>query len=119
MTTAEIKTMVMFQTNNDADDLGDFMPHLMHYINEGYDLLHDAYTRKHPETLLARDSDTPVLPPWAHRAIADYATWLVYRNGNPSKQQRGYAFRNAFEEVKAQLRESAGGRIRNFFNIPE
>jgi hypothetical protein len=119
MTTAEIKTMVMFQTNNDADDLGDFMPHLMHYINEGYDLLHVAFTHKHPEVLLTRDIDTPVLPPWSHRAIADYATWLVYRNGNPSKQQRGYPFHSAFEQVESQLRESAGAGIRNFYNIPE
>lgn len=119
MTTAEIKTMVMFQTNNDADDLGDYMPHLMHYINEGYDLLHEAFTREHPAVPLSRDVDVPVLPDWAHRAIADYATWLVYRNGNPSKQQRGYAFREAFERVKARLLEARGGQHRYFFNIPE
>lgn len=119
MTTAEIKNMVMFQTNNDADDLGDFMPHLLHYINEGYDLLVEAFAHKHPDPLLSRDADVPDLPAWSHRALADYATWLIYRNGNPAKQQRGYAFHSAFEAVKAKLREAPGSGIRNFFNIPE
>lgn len=36
MNLLEIKNMVMFQTNNDADDLGDFLPYLEDYINEGY-----------------------------------------------------------------------------------
>lgn len=119
MTTAEIKNMVMFQTNNDADDLGDFMPHLIHYINEGYDILVEAFTQKHTASLLSRDTDIPDLPEWAHRAIADYATWLVYRNGNPVKQQRGYAFRSAFDQVKSLLREAAGSGNRRFINIPE
>ena len=36
MTVGEIKNAVMFQTNNDTDDVGDFLPYLMDYINEGY-----------------------------------------------------------------------------------
>lgn len=122
MTVAEIKNMVMFQTNNDADDLGDFMPHLMHYVNEGYDLLLEAYTKTRlaePTQRMTKDTDIPELPVWMHRAIADYATWLVYRNGNPQKQQRGYAFLSAFESVAALARESgANGKAQNFFNIP-
>ena len=121
MTVAEIKHMVMFQTNNDADDLGDFMPHLMHYINEGYDLLTEACTRKHlePKALLTKDIDTPALPDWMHRALADYATWMVYRNGNPQKQQRGFVFRNAFETVRAKAKEMGSGeRVEHFLNIP-
>ena len=39
MTLAEIKNLIMFQTNNDKDDLGDYLPYLMDYINEGYDRL--------------------------------------------------------------------------------
>ena len=117
MTVAEIRNMVMFQTNNDADDLGDFMPHLMHYINEGYELLLDAFKRT-GEKLLMNAEDIPQIPHWAHRAIADYATWLVYRNGNAQKQQRGYAFRSAFEEVQRLARETASGRVEHFINIP-
>ena len=41
MTLKQIQDQVMFQTNNDADDLPDFLPHLHDYINEGYDLLVD------------------------------------------------------------------------------
>lgn len=121
MTVAEIKNMVMFQTNNDADDLGDFMPYLMHYINEGYELLLKAF-REPPvseaQPLLLSAEDSPRIPGWAHRALADYATWLIYRNGNAQKQQRGYAFRSAFEEVERIARETASGRVRNFINIP-
>lgn len=121
MTVAEIKSMVMFQTNNDADDLGDFMPHLLHYINEGYDILLDAFKENHiadPTQRMTKDSDTPELPVWMHRALADYATWMVYRNGNPQKQQRGYAFRAAFEVVASQAREARAGKVEQFYNIP-
>ena len=92
MTFAEIKEQVMFQTNNDADDLEDFLPHVDDYVNEGYDRLVNAWAKNHiPMTerpTLKEDSDIPALPFWTHRALADYATWLVYRNGNPQKQQR-------------------------------
>lgn len=126
MTVAEIKNLIMFQTNNDADDLGDFLPYLMDYINEGYDLLLYARDRTHisdnPVLKLVNDTDVPDLPLWTHKAIADWATWLVYRNGNPQKQQRGYAFRSAFMDVSAQLTEQgadgSGSKVKKIINIP-
>lgn len=120
MTLTEIENEVMFQTNNDADDLGDYVPYLVDYVNEGYDRLVYAWTGEHAETKLADESDTPVLPEWTHRALADWATWLVYRNGNPQKQNRGYAFRTAFEEVLGKIIAEGGkdGKVTNFFNIP-
>lgn len=121
MTVAEIKNMVMFQTNNDAEDLGDFMPHLLHYINEGYEILLKAAGKpgvSEAQPFLATDNMSPDLPGWAHRALADYATWLIYRNGNPAKQQRGYAFRNAFEEARLRVIEDAKGKVTHFTNIP-
>ena len=33
MTLLELKQQVMFQTGNDAEDLGDFQPHLTDYLN--------------------------------------------------------------------------------------
>lgn len=126
MTVGEIKNEVMFQTNNDADDLGDFMPYLMDYINEGYDRLVYAWVGVHPSddyetwTLLHEDTDTPGTPEWTHRALVDYATWLVYRNGNSQKQNRGYAFRSAFDEVIAKITSQGGknGKVTRFKNIP-
>lgn len=121
MTVAEIKNMVMFQTNNDAEDLGDFMPHLLHYINEGYEILLKAVGKpgiSEAQPFLTTDTMVPDLPGWMHRALADYATWLVYRNGNPNRQQRGYAFRTAFEEVRLRAIDDTGGKIRHFTNIP-
>lgn len=125
MTVSEIKNEIMFQTNNDTDDLGDFLPYLMDYINEGYDRLVYAFAKVHLASdtdyvKLALDTDTPALPAWTHRALADWATWLVYRNGNPQRQNRGYPFRSAFEEVEAQIIAQGGahGIVRNFFNIP-
>ena len=47
MNLLEIKQHVLFQTNNDADDLGDFLPHLTDYINEGYDKLIVAWCGEH------------------------------------------------------------------------
>ena len=129
MTLSEIQEQVMFQTNNDAEDVGDFEPYLVGYINDGYDRLLYAYEKVHPETgsvgypLLNADLDKPKLPEWAHTALADWATWLVYRNGNPQKQQRGYHFRAAFDEIERRI-TSTGGKagmakpVTNFYNIP-
>lgn len=126
MTVAEIKNAVMFQTNNDADDVGDYLPYLLDYINEGYDMLVFAWDKVHLDSThetyvpLVEDADAPATPEWTHRALADWATWLVYRNGNPQKQNRGYQFRAAFEEIlrKVISEGGSGGRVRNFFNIP-
>ena len=132
MTLGEIKDQVMFQTNNDAEDIDDYLPHVDDYINDGYDRLVSAWTKNHvPQEdypRLTEDDDEPNLPEWLHRYLADWATWLVYRNGNPQKQQRGMAYRYAFEEVLAKIADQGGAdglnedgtqkRYRNFINIP-
>lgn len=132
MTVEDIKNEVMFQTNNDADDVGDFLPSLLGYINDGYDRLVKVWTKSHtPQEdypRLTEDSDEPNLPEWTHRYIADWATWLVYRNGNPSKQNRGLAFRNSFEEICSKIAGEGGAdginpdgtnkQFKYFFNIP-
>lgn len=112
MTFQEIKARVMFQTNNDADDVGDFMPHLDGYANAGYDLLLGAWDGAHVGgegyPPLDGNLDAPALPEWAHAAVCDYATWLVYRNGNPQKQQRGMQFLLAFHEALSRLQAQGG-----------
>jgi len=112
MTLGEIKNQVMFQTNNDEEDVVDYLPHLLDYINDGYDRLVKVWVKNHiPQgeyPLLEEDEDEPALPQWTHRALCDWATWLVYRNGNPQKQQRGLAFKTAFEEVLAKLADEGG-----------
>ena len=132
MTFTEIKDQVMFQTNNDAEDIEDYLPHVNDYINEGYDRLVKAWVKNHiPQAdypKLEDDGDEPMLPDWTHRAIADWATWLVYRNGNPQKQQRGMQYKFAFEEILARIADEGGAdglnedgtskRYRNFINIP-
>ena len=131
MTLAEIKDEIMFQTNNDAEDVGDYMPHLLDYINEGYDRLMSAWEKNHiptEHTRLDYDTDVPALPEWLHRSICDWATWLIYRNGNPQKQQRGMAFRAAFEEILRKIADEGGAdglnedgsrkQYKHFINIP-
>ena len=112
MTLAEIKDQIMFQTNNDAEDVGDYLPHLVDYINEGYDRLMNAWHKNHipfgDYDRLEIDPDEPELPEWTHRALADWATWLIYRNGNPQKQQRGMAYRNAFDEILVKIADEGG-----------
>ena len=132
MTFAEIKEQVMFQTNNDSDDLEDFLPHVDDYVNEGYDRLVNAWAKNHipmeERPALTGDGDIPNLPVWTHRALSDYATWLVYRNGNPQKQQRGLYFLRRFEEILGQIADEGGAaglnedgtrkRFNRFVNIP-
>lgn len=125
MTLSEINAQIMFQTNNDIDDLGDFKPHITDYINQGYDLLVEAYTGEHvtadSETYpaLVDNSDEPNLPEYSHRAIVDFATYLIYRNGNIVKQNRGQAYYNAFYEVLVKLKYEGGTRNKplRFINI--
>ena len=132
MTLSEIQEQIMFQTNNDADDLGDYTPHINDYINEGYDRIVIVWDNRHVPSAdypkLEQDTDVPLLPEGIHRYIADWATWLIYRNGNPQKQNRGMAFRSSFEDMLSRL-AGAGGKngldddgnpkkYRNFINIP-
>ena len=113
MTLSDIQEQVMFQTNNDPDDLGDFTPHINDYINEGYDRIIILWDNKHVPCTdyprLEEAEDTPNIPEWIHRYIADWATWLIYRNGNPQKQQRGMQFRYSFEELLNKI-SSMGGK---------
>lgn len=134
MTLKELKSRVMFQTNNDEEDVGDYLPHLVDYINDGYDRLVQVWDKQHATDEsreyppLEGDSDEPITPWWTHRYLADWATWLVYRNGNPQKQQRGYAFREAFMEMLAKVAGEGGANGLNpdgtqkqykfFINIP-
>ena len=133
MTLSEIQDQIMFQTNNDADDLGDYLPHLNDYINEGYDRICIIWDNSHVPCenypALTDGTDVPNLPEWMHRYIADWATWLVYRNGNPQKQQRGRAYWQHFTELLSKLADGGGKaglnedgsqkRYKNFFNIPK
>lgn len=134
MTLGEIKYQVLYQTNNDEDDIGDFEPHLNDYINDGYDRLVKVWDNAHVKfnaELYARldeDTDVPETPEWTHRYLADWATWLVYRNGNPSRQNRGYPFRESFERMLSQVALEGGAKgvnedgslkkYRYFRNIP-
>ena len=132
MTLAEIKNQIMFQTNNDEDDIEDYLPHLVDYINDGYDRMVKVWTKNHaPQEsypLLEDDTDEPQTPAWTHRYLCDWATWLVYRNGNPQKQNRGMAYRASFEEALARIAGEGGAdglnddgtnvQYRYFRNIP-
>lgn len=126
MTLKELKDAVLFETNNDADDLGDFEPHLTDYLNEGYDRLVEAMGGGHvgPDSdrfpPLSHERSSPETPEWTHRAIADWAAWLVYRNGSAVKQSRGRMFQTAFEETLSRVRamsaeERDGGKRNNRF----
>ena len=121
MNLSEMKAFVMFQTNNDAQDAGEYEPFLLDYINEGYDRLAWAYARKHVEEggafpPLMLDGDEPELPAWAHLGIANWAAWCVYRNGNPGKQNRGYQYRSAADETAARILNGADAT--HFVNVP-
>lgn len=132
MTLAEIKNQIMFQTNNDAEDIDDYLPHVIDYINDGYDRLVKVWTKNHiPQEdypRLTEDTDVPRVPEWTHRALCDWATWLVYRNGNPQKQNRGMAYYSAFNEVLSKISDEGGAsglnedgtqkQYRKFINIP-
>ena len=123
MTLADIKTQALFQFGSDTDVMDDYeyMPHIVDYANEAYDILMWAWKDNHvpDENLLKDDNDAPDLPDWAHRAIADYTTWMLYRNGNSARQNRGQAYLSNFNMIKNRLQVEKYGGVRNFYNIPD
>ena len=123
MTLAEIKTQALFQFGNDTDALDEyeFMPHIVDYANEGYEILFWYWKDIHiPDDMkLRREEDVPQLPEWAHRAIADYTTWMLYRNGSSARQNRGQAYWDSFIDCRNRLRsEKNGGHPHHFHHIP-
>lgn len=125
MTLAEIRSMAMFQSNNDEEDLYEFQPALDKYINEGYDKLAEAYSDGHIDDdsnlypSLTEADDEPNLPAWCHRALADYGTYLIYRNGNVTKQNRSIPYLQLFNEMLIKVRQAGSkrnGKL-HFFNL--
>jgi hypothetical protein len=102
----ELKQRAVYQAVSDADEVEELTPYVDQYINEGYErLLTMAGLTENP---LLLDEDEPVLPEWMHPAIADYATFLLLRNGNPQRQSRGIQFRAAYEETVARFFRDGG-----------
>ena len=129
MTLKDLREHALFQSNNDAEDLSEFNPALDKYINEGYDKLTMAYAKLHldqtkedgttPYTTLANTTDAVQLPTWCHRAIGDFATYMIYRNGNALKQNRGIPYYEMFMRAKMML-EREGMKNRggaHFYNL--
>lgn len=109
MTYENIRDMVMRQMSNDTTDYTEY-PDIAIYINEGYDELLWAYVKQHLSDeegadypLLSGDDDEPLTPIYTHRAIADYATYMLYRNGNTNRQNRGVPYYQEFRRVHSRL----------------
>ena len=122
MNLQELKEQVLFQIGTDLEEMDEALPFLLRFLNDGYDRLAMAcfgqhVSMDHPSLLpLAHDRAVPAIPVWAHGAIADWASWMLYRSGGASRQSRGYVFKSAFEETEKKLRlEKTAQR---FTNIP-
>ena len=116
MTVKECKDFIMHQfMSMEPEDVQAYLPHLMIYLNEGYDKLVYAWANEHAGhtdfPMLKEDSQTPNIPERYHKALCDWATWCMYRNGNAQKQQRGYEYRRAFEEALAEMENSGGEAV--------
>ncbi len=110
MTLAEIGALALFQAGYDESDQPDFEPALTGYVNEGYQKLLRALGCG--ELRLREQGDIPNLPLRLHRSLADYACWMLMRNGNALRQQRGAVFLQAFEAVCAEAASSRNRKMR-------
>jgi hypothetical protein len=103
----DLEKLALSQLGLDTDDLNEQKTNLDIYLNEGYDKLLKVYKNVHTgETgypILSTDTQEPLTPAWSHRAIADYATWALSRNGSAQKQNKGAIFWNTFNDMEAQL----------------
>jgi hypothetical protein len=112
MTFLAIEKLTLSQLGLDEEDLSEQKTNLDVYLNEGYDKLLLAYKGVHTGAtgypVLSTDSQEPLTPAWSHRAIADYATWALSRNGSAQKQNKGAIFWDTFNLMEGQLiREAA------------
>lgn len=105
----------IYQFNADWDDYEDYAPHVDAYVNDGYDQVLYALTDYHLDDLpvfptLTTDNpeEVPKVPQWTHFPIADYATYCMYRNGNPQKQQRGQEFLRRFMDCLSKCGDLKG-----------
>jgi hypothetical protein len=116
----------MTQFGADAEDLRAFLPELEGYLNAAYDLASWYFDKKHvgsredERPRLADDGDIPDVPDWIHEYMSDYATYLIYRNGNAQRQQRGIPFLTRWNEGLAKLRsegmpDGMPDRFRNLY----
>lgn len=127
MKLGDIEALVMFQTNNDIDDLGDFKPYVVSYINDAYYRMVEAYHKEKIDTAdyprLYSFKDEPKIPEYLHQALADWATWMVYRNGNTQKQSRGAQYKYSFDEALRKVlsdggKAGEGKQVTTFYNLP-
>lgn len=113
MTFEQMMQRAIFQYNADWDDYEDYAPHVDAYVNDGYDQVLHALTKYHLDDLpvfptLEAEADAevePKVPQWTHLPICDYATYMLYRNGNPQKQQRGQEFLRNFMKCLSRCEE--------------
>lgn len=63
---------------------------------------------------LTKDTDIPKLPEHVHGALADYATWRMYGNGNAAKQSRGQFYYGNYYNTLSQLvpQSQRGGKMK-------
>lgn len=116
MTFEAMMQRAIFQYNADWDDYEDYAPHVDYYVNDGYDQILYALTQYHLDEATAfktlvvgqDDDKEPLVPQWTHQPICDYATYLLYRNGNPQKQNRGMLFLQRFQEALRKCQDLAG-----------
>ena len=108
MTLDDLKNLLMIQTGNDVDDYPDFAEQSLVYLNEGYRRVYKHWHGSFPETLLTSETDIQNVPESLHQAIVDWATWLLYRNGNVSKQNRGVAFMRSAEQALSRVPRNGG-----------
>lgn len=116
MKVQEIKDFVMHQfMDMSPDDVTAYLPYLMVYVNEGYEKLVHAWAKVHVGSddfpMLVSDNDVPLIPERWHKALCDWATWCMYRNGNQQKQSRGQAYLYAFNEALAEILNSGGEAV--------
>jgi hypothetical protein len=114
VTVGEIKRLVVEQFGQSPEEARQHMPKIISYINDGYDLMLNAWKprahvgdEEYPR--LVGNDETPAVPDWLHGYLADYATFLIYRNGNPQRQQRGVPFLSRWLEGLTRLRTEGDG----------
>lgn len=66
---------------------------------------------------LTDDSDVPLLPDWAHGALADYACYRFLSNGNLAKQSRAQFYMQRFFMQMERIRPQGMGSVTGFKNL--
>ena len=109
MTKQQIRQKALYWIGAESWDGDEFAPHLDDAIEEARGEMELAAGREWPQAL--SDNESPDAPVWAQDAMAEYAAYMMLRNGSPDKRERAAAHYARFHQAVSRVRMKDGETV--------